>query len=144
MIIITDPQVETVFKQYPSHLKEKLYFLRSLIIETASTIQAIETLHETLKWGEPSYIVKQGSTIRINAKKSAAENKATDCYAIYFNCKTKLLDTFKEVYADVFTYESNRAIVISYNDTPDVEALKHCIELALTYHQRKHLPLLGV
>jgi hypothetical protein len=29
-------------------------------------------------------------------------------YAMYFHCKTKLVDTFKELYRDVFKFEGNR------------------------------------
>jgi len=33
-------------------------------------------------------------------------------YALYFHCKTTLVDTFKELYSDVLTFEGNRAIVL--------------------------------
>lgn len=65
-------------------------------------------------------------------------------YAMYFHCKTKLVDTFKELYKDKFTFEGNRAIVFNINDKVSVNELKHCISLSLTYHKIKHLPLLGV
>jgi hypothetical protein len=65
-------------------------------------------------------------------------------YAMYFHCKTKLVDTFKERYGDKFKFESNRAIVFNEDDEIPIEELKHCIALSLTYHSRKHLPMLGV
>ena len=96
-------------------------------------------LEETLKWGEPSYLTKGGGTIRMDWKKSKP-----DQYAMYFNCKTKLVYTFKELYKDEFKYEGNRAIVFHKNDKIPINELKHCILLSLTYHSRKHLPLLDV
>ena len=64
-------------------------------------------------------------------------------YFMYFHCKTKLVDTFKELYSDKFIFEGNRAIIFNKNDEIPIDALKHCILLSLTYHKNKHLPLLG-
>lgn len=132
-------EVEKVFNNYPQEIREKIMFLRQLIIDTAEETAAVKSLEETLKWGEPSYLTKGGSTIRIDWKKSKP-----DQYAMYFNCKTKLVDTFKERYKDEFKYEGNRAIVFHKNDTIPINELKHCILLSLTYHSIKNLPMLGV
>ena len=114
-------------------------YLRQLIIDVASDIPGSGDLEETLKWGEPSYLAKAGSTVRIDWKESSPEH-----YAMYFNCNTKLVDTFKEVYSDAFNFAGNRAIVFHEKDTVPVRALKHCIALSLQYHKLKHLPLLGI
>jgi hypothetical protein len=66
--------------------------LRQLILDTAIETEGVVHVDETVKWGEPSYITKKGSTIRIGWKQSNP-----DQYAMYFNCNTKLIDTFKEV-----------------------------------------------
>ncbi len=131
--------VQNVLLTYPKHIQEKLTDIRQLILEVAQDINALDKLEETLKWGEPSYLLKGGSTIRLawKAKEPAA-------YAIYFNCKTRLVDTFREFYGDVFHFEGNRAIVFQANDEIAVAELKHCISLALRYHKLKHLPTLGV
>lgn len=63
---------------------------------------------------------------------------------MYFHCKTKLVDTFKELYQDVFKFEGNRAIIFNEADEIPIKELKHCIALSLTHHNRKHLPMLGV
>ena len=139
MDIIKNKDVADVFKIFPKHMREKLLFLRQLILDTASETEGVSEVKETLKWGEPSYATKTGSTVRINQKKSAPHQ-----YAMYFHCQTKLVDTFKELYRDTFTFEDNRAIVFNENDEIPINELKHCIELSLTYHKRKHLPMLGV
>ena len=136
---IMNKEVEKVFNNYPQEMRKKLLLLRKLVIETAAEIESVTSLEETLKWGEPSYITKNGSTIRMDWKKAKP-----DQYAMYFNCKTKLVNTFKERYKDEFKYEGNRAIVFHINDTIPVSELKHCILLALTYHNIKNLPMLGV
>lgn len=48
-----------------------------------------------------------------------------------------------ELYPDTFEFEGNRAIVLRETTELPVAPLKHCISLALTYHRRKKLPLLG-
>jgi hypothetical protein len=136
---IESSKVAEVFNNYPEDMRIKLMFLRQLILETASEIEGINKLEETLKWGELSYLVKGGSTIRMDWKKANSEQ-----YAMYFHCKTKLVDTFKELYQDVFKFEGNRAIIFNEADEIAIKELKHCIALSLTYHNRKHLPMLGV
>jgi len=139
MSTIENKEVRKVFDNYPKEIRKKLMLLRKLVIDTASETEGVKSLEETLKWGEPSYLTKGGSTIRMDWKKSKP-----DQYAMYFNCKTKLIDTFKERYKDELKYEGNRAIVFHKNDTIPISELKHCILLALTYHSIKNLPMLGV
>lgn len=136
-----DQAVAAVFEAYPNNIRKKLLFLRQLIFDTALEITEVDEIEETLKWGEPSYLTKPktGSTIRIDWKR-----KIPDQYAMYFHCKTSLVDTFKEIYAETFSYEGNRAIIFSIRDDIPVEELKHCIALSLSYHRRKHKPMLGV
>ncbi len=133
------PEVAKVFNNYPESIRQKLLLLRQLILDTALETESVIKLEETLKWGEPSYLSKYASTIRIDWEKSNPNQ-----YAIYFHCKTKLVDTFKEIYRDKFKFEGNRAIIFNEDDELPIEELKHCISLSLTYHLRKNLPMLGV
>lgn len=138
MVKIRNPEVAEVFAAYPKHIKNKLMFLRQLVFDAASETEGVGKVEETLKWGEPSYLVKGGSTIRMDWIKSSPDH-----YAMYFHCQTKLVDTFKELYRDKFKFEGNRAIVFNESDEIPVEELKHCIALSLTYHSKKKLLLLG-
>jgi len=139
MKIKSDPKVKTVFNNYPRSVKPKLIHLRELVLTTASEIEGLDELEETLKWGEPSYLTKYGSTVRMDWKEKSPEQ-----FAIYFKCTSKLVPTFKKIYKDKFMFEGDRAIVFKITDKIPTAALKHCISLALTYHKIKHLPLLGV
>lgn len=137
--IHTNPEVELVFKKYPNPVRKKMSNLRRLVIEAAKGIDGISNLEETLKWGEPSFLTKRGSTVRIDWKK----NKP-DQYAVYFQCTSRLVPTFKLAYSERFTYEGTRAIIFQMDDElPEVE-LKNCIKAALQYHKVKKLPLLGL
>ena len=137
--IRTNSKVKEVFRNYPDSIRIKIENLRKLIIETANEIEQVSSIEETLKWGEPSYLVKKGSTLRIDWKKNTP-----DQYAMYFNCSSKLIPTFKVVYKDTFKFEGNRAIVFGLDAIiPEIE-LKNCIKAGLTYHSIKHLPMLGL
>lgn len=137
--VLKDPSVDAVFKRYPGIPRKKLKALRQIIIEAAQESEDINQLEETLKWGEPSYLTKHGSTIRIDWKEKLPEQ-----YALYFKCTSKLVPTFKKVFGDSFTFESNRAIVFQMNEKVSKVKLKECIKTALHYHKVKHLPWLGL
>ena len=136
MINFKDEKVKEKFDTYPSSTREKLLFLRETIFEVALE-NDVNNLEETLKWNEPSYLNKRGSTLRISNKKANP-----DKYSIYFNCKTKLIPTFRELFSDRFTFIGNREIEFDIRDDIDLKALKYCILLSLTYHERKHLHML--
>ena len=134
-----NPEVKVVFDNYPDSIRDKMFALRELVIETAREIDGITNIEETLKWGEPSYLTKSGSTIRIDWK-----SKTPDQFAMYFKCTSRLVGVFKMIFNKRFNFEGNRAIVFHLNDKIPVEDLKHCIKAALTYHKVKHLPTLGM
>jgi Domain of unknown function (DU1801) len=133
---LTNPAVQAVFDSYPPALRKKLLALRQLILDTAASTEGVGEIDETLKWGEPAYVTlnKKGSTVRIDGK------KGLDRYAIYFNCNTTLVDTFRSMFPHSFSFEGNRAMVFEVGDALPKEELAFCIGMALTYHQRKNSP----
>jgi len=133
-------QVASVFDAYPDNICQKLMLLRQLILDTANQLN-ITDLEETLKWGEPSYVTAKGSTLRIAWRKSRPTQ-----YGLFFNCKTTLIATIREIYSDTFIFEGNRAIIFDINKPVSLPTseLSHCMSLSLRYHSIKHLPLLGL
>ncbi|NRR93571.1 DUF1801 domain-containing protein [Winogradskyella undariae] len=137
--IKTDERVNEVFANYPDFVRDKMQFLRELVIETAEETEGITRLEETLKWGEPSFVTKNGSTLRMDWKE-----KSPDQYAMYFQCTSRLVNTFRLVFDHKFEYEGKRAIVFKLNQkVPEME-LKECIKASLTYHNVKELITLGI
>lgn len=109
--------------------------LRRLILETAAATDGVGPILENLKWGEPAYLTsasKSGSTIRIGWKKSAPGR-----YAMYFNCQTNFVDTFRANFPEAFKFQGNRAIVFEDSNDVPADALAVCIAAALTYHRNK-------
>ncbi|HRP57204.1 DUF1801 domain-containing protein [Agriterribacter sp.] len=116
-----------------------MLFLRELVIETAEETEGLKELEETLKWGGPSFVTKNGSTLRMDWK-----TKSPDQYAMYFQCTSRLVETFRLVFDDKFQFEGNRAIVFQLNQKIPVNELKECIKASLSYHSVKHLLTLGI
>ena len=137
--IKTDPRIEDVFANYPDFVQDKMYALRELVIETAKELPEITMLEETLKWGEPSFLTKSGSTLRMDWKK-----KTPNQYQMYFKCTSRLVETFKLVFGDLFEYEKSRAIIFQLDQDIPKEALKQCIKATLLYHKVKKDTTLGI
>jgi len=129
--------VQQKFESYPKNVAILLSNIRDLIFSVAKQ-DGIDNIEETLKWGEPSYISTIGSAIRFDWKPKTPEH-----YFVYFNCKTSLIETVKELYGDTFVYDGNRAIVFKCDQQVPLPELAHCISLALRYKKIKHLTLLG-
>ena len=126
--------VKAVYDGYPPHVRRRLLEIRDVILSTAALIPEVGTIEETLKWGEPAYLTSQsksGSTIRIGWKA-----KTSDQYAMYFNCQTSLVDTFRTIYPEL-KYEGNRAILFGVEEDVPREVVAQCAEMALMYHRRK-------
>ncbi len=132
-----NPSVKQVIDSYPNEIQDKILQLRQLVFDVAK--ESDLSLTETLKWNEPSYLTKGGSTVRIAWRKSFLNH-----YGIFFNCKTSLIETFKEIYPQEFNFDGNRALIFSLDDELPEKELKHCVHLSFNYHVLKHLPLLGV
>ena len=125
--------VAEVFASYPLAIRAKLMAVRTLIYNNADA-EGVGPITETLKWGEPAYLTSQsksGSTIRLGWKPSAPAQ-----YAVYFNCRTTLVDTFRTVFPEL-NFDGNRAIVLEESSDLPADSLAVCIAAALTYHRRK-------
>lgn len=126
--------VAQAFEAYPPAIRRQLLALRELIFRTAASTPGVGELEETLKWGEPAYLTtrsKSGSTIRIGWK----ESRPTE-YAMYFNCQTTLVDTFRSLFPDDFQFEGNRALVFHDAQAVPTDTLACCVAAALTHHRR--------
>ena len=130
-------ELKQKFDAYPASVRPHLMRLRKTIFDVA-TRHKLGPVAESLKWGEPSYTVPGGSAVRLDWKPKNPQQ-----YAVYFNCQSRLVPTFRELYGDRFCFQGNRAMVFDVGPLTEIEAFEHCILLALTYHQVKHLPLLG-
>ncbi len=123
------PDVEAVFRAYPATLRAKLLRLRKIVRDTAAKMDGVGALEETLRWGQPAYVSRRGSTIRIDRVKDTPAR-----IAMYFICHTDLIATFRELYPQL-EYAGSRAILLDARARIPEDALRHCISLALTYRR---------
>lgn len=129
--------VKQKFNSYPNHIKPKMQSLRNLIYEVAKAADGVGELEETLKWGEPAYLTsktKSGTTIRIDWKP-----KNPDQIAMYVNCNTTLVNTFRTLFVNELEFEGNRAIIIPTGKPIPKKQLMICIKMALRYHLDKSI-----
>lgn len=134
MIPPGDPpaDVMSALHSYPAPARIKLLQIRQLILQAAAENPGIGSLTETLKWGEPSFLTEQsksGSTIRMAWKQALP-----DQIGLFFNCQTTLVETMRHIYPNTFTYQKNRAVLLSVDDPLPENEIRHICEMAMTYH----------
>lgn len=130
-------EVQAKFDTYPEGIAALLLEVRDLVYEIAGE-EGLGPVTESLKWGELSYSVAKGSPIRVDWKPRQPE-----CISVFVNCKTVLVETFRELHPSVFTYVGSREVRMSVLAALHRRELKQCLSLAMRYHRIKHLPLLG-
>jgi hypothetical protein len=124
-------EVSRAFDAFPAPIGKRLLQVRALIFAAAAAHDEVGRLTETLKWGEPAYLTDEtgsGSTIRLGRVKDSGRP------AILFNCKTTLIDTFRERFPDQFEYRQTRALLLNVAGALPKQELTVCLSLALTYH----------
>lgn len=130
--------VAAAYAAIPETQRQRLAALRQLLLEVARHTEGVGPITETLKWGEPAYLTaatRSGTTIRLGISKAAP----ADC-ALFVSCNSNLVPQWRDRYADRFSFEGNRALILPLQrDWPEAE-LRHCIAMALTYHARKRQP----
>lgn len=125
-------EMNRAFEAFPALIRRRLLEVRKLIFATAKAHEEVGRLTETLKWGEPAYLTQQtgsGSTIRLGRVKDSDEHAA-----VLFNCRTTLIETFRERFPDRFEYRQNRALLLNVSGALPKAPLTVCLSLALTYH----------
>ncbi|PML76184.1 DUF1801 domain-containing protein [Enterovibrio norvegicus] len=131
------PEIQRKIATYPDDVRAHFSAVEALIYEVAESLD--KSVEESVKWGEASYLVKGGTAIRIDWKTRSPES-----LCLFFNCKTLLIDTFREVLPDAFEYQGNRELRFPVHSPLPVEPLRICIAAAMCYQTRKHDPLLGL
>ncbi|EFL88717.1 DUF1801 domain-containing protein [Ahrensia sp. R2A130] len=131
---IIPPDVAAAYGSFAPELRKSADAFRNEVIETIKAHPEIGELEETLKWGVPSYLSKRaniGSTIRI------APVKNTNEIGMFFICTSGLMDEFREIYPDTFTYHGTRTLTLKRDLAECRDELRHIIALALTSKLRK-------
>jgi hypothetical protein len=132
-------EVALAFAAFPAPVRRRVESVRASIFAVARDTTGVGPLTETLKWGEPAYLTEatgSGSTIRLGWPKARRDRAA-----VYFNCKTTLIPSFRDMFSDAFEYMENRALLLPLDAAPDERALQLCLAAALTYRLAKRRAL---
>jgi hypothetical protein len=132
-----NPAVKQKYDSYPGDVRAHLLAVRECLFDIASS-EGLGDITEALKWGEPSYQALRGSPVRLGWKPKSPHD-----FSIFFNCRTSLIETFREVFPNTFKFVGNREIVFSISEQVPLPELRCCLSMALRYHRIKGLPLLG-
>ena len=127
--------VQAAFDAFPPAVRHRLVEVRRMIFDIAAENPRVGAITETLKWGEPAYLTEatgSGSTIRLGRPRGLPDRAA-----VYFICRTTLVDEFRERFGEDFQYEGTRAVLLSTGGEVDRVALAIMLSMALTYHLRR-------
>lgn len=118
---------------WPAAAQSQFHAIRQIILDAANQAD-IGEIHETLKWGQPSWLpVKSGigSTLRMGW----SDKRPADI-SLFVNCNTSLGETMRTLYPDAFEHVGNRALHLPIDAQLPSDAIHHCAHLTLTYHRR--------
>ena len=126
--------VQAAFDAFPPEVRHRLADIRAMIFGVAAEDRRIGPVSEALNWGEPAYLTEatgSGSTIRLGWPR-----RAPDHAAIYFICRTTLVDDFRERFGGTFQYEGTRAVLLPVGEEIARPQIETMLSMALTYHLR--------
>ncbi|MCP5074991.1 MAG: DUF1801 domain-containing protein [Rhodobacteraceae bacterium] len=130
---IDNPQVQAVFDAFPPRVRTGLLKLRELINEVAESSEDIGPIREELRWGQPSYLTKTGSTLRLGISKQGG-------FAVFAHCQTTIISDFERMFPGDFEIEGNRAVQFAEDTQIDTDKLRFLIRHALTYKLKHSSP----
>lgn len=127
-----DPAVRRAFDAASPPARAGMLALRALIFEVAAGLPEVGQVEEALRWGEPAYLTpasRSGSTIRLGAPRAGG-------FALYCNCRTRLIADFRELAGPAARYEGNRAVL--FGDVAEIAPalIGSLIARALMWHCR--------
>jgi hypothetical protein len=129
------PEVASAFGAFSPDVRRCLSEIRAMIIEVAAGDSRIGAVTEALKWGQPAYLTAEsgsGSTIRLGVLRSDPERGA-----IFFHCRTTVVDDVRHRFGGLFEYEGRRAVLLPPADALPRSELETILATALTYHLRR-------
>jgi len=122
-------ELRDAFQSFDANTRGPLEVARKIILETASELDQIDQMDESLKWGQPSYAPtpKTGTPIRLGVTKSGEPT-------LFVHCQTTLVSDLEADNAHGLQTIDNRAVVLPKTDLNAHQGLRNFVKAALTYH----------
>ena len=124
MIHPAPDDVTRVIEGYAPDTRKGVLTLRDLILDLAD-----EPLTEALRWGQPSYIARRGTPLRLGPHREAS-------FAIFAHCQSNVINTYASQFPGWDRIDGNRAVLFDHVDQIEPERLATLIRHALTYRRR--------
>ncbi len=122
------PDLVHKFRSWPDRAAECAHSVRSIFVQTAKDI-GVNSLEESLKWGEPAWRPKKGGiTLRVAWSTNAPEE-----LGVFVDCKSDLCARMQSDFPRSFRYIAPRVMYIALDETIPEDALTHLAKLAFQY-----------
>ena len=108
--------VVAAFETCPEPARASALQLRDLIFETAADMPEVGPLTETLKWGQPAYLTRKGTTIRLGVPKQAQ-------FGLFVHCQTRLISEFSQTFPGTDRIEGTRAVL--FDEVGEISPERH-------------------
>lgn len=125
MTPLPPPEIQAAFDKFSPDERKKLLVVRRLIFECAAAIGA-NPVAESLRWGQPSYLVKNGSSLRLGIGKTGQA-------AIFAHCQSSIISNFATVFGADFQLDGTRAVYLDQVEQGVLEKLRFLILHGLQY-----------
>jgi len=118
-----------------SNQSQHLQALEQIIRDVADHLAERGTFNEltvTTKWGQQAFLPDRprvGTTVRI-------DDVGEEQIGLFVHCQTNLVENWREMFPHLH-FDGNRAILFDVKQRLPEEAVRVCVEQALTYHVRR-------
>jgi len=123
------PELAAMFDKAPPVAREGMLALRRLIFDCAAGMPEVGGVEEALRWGQPAYLTRKGSTLRLGA--------TAEGFALYAHCRTDIVSAFAGAFPGMDRIEGNRAV--HFRDVGEIDPARHgqMVRHALGYHLKR-------
>lgn len=115
------PGVKAAFDALPAAPRAVLLHVREMIVTRDIAVE------EALRWGQPAYLTKKGTTIRLGVTKAGHPS-------VFTHCQSSVMSDVQAVAAEGVIWDGNRGVSWPVDAPFPEPILQLLINRALTYH----------
>ncbi len=117
------PEVNAAFEAIDPAPRRVLLAVRDLILNEAGDVP----VEEALRWGQPAYLTKKGTTIRLGVSKAGLPS-------VFTHCQSSVMSDVQAVAGEGLIWDGNRGVSWRVEDDLPEAVLRILARRALRYH----------